>query len=213
MPVSLRIFKDPACTGEPLSLDGTFSFYDNGVYNGTIGERQVDELYLANLRTTLMQDINSDATAILVNNAYFGIGDVIALEDTEFALVTATYSDAGYDGYIVVRGFAGTSKAAHLTGSMVRAAYDYSDVTLSGYDTDTTAGDEYSWLRLSQTYYDASSSEWDATSTLSVIYEDFAFDQTALVYRNIRVPPGQGAYFKIDLRWRIEAQRFVHSSS
>jgi len=207
MSVSLRIFEDEALT-RPLSLDGTMTNPDSGVFNGTIGQREVETLYLGNMRTELANALDATAGDMFLAQGVFDAGDIVFLGATELA---AIIGDLGGGHYTIDRGVLGTAIQSYTAGTVVRAAYDYADITVSGHDTDAT--DESGWCRVSLTYYDASSPEWDTTAALQLNIGSVAYNETVMFYRNIVVPPGQSAFYKSDLRWRVRAKRLVHRPS
>jgi len=212
MPVSLRLFLSTEFDS-PLSLNGDFSNYDNGIYNGSDGENQVEQMWVANLQTDLARDLSVDGTAVFTTDLLYGPGDILALSESEAVLILGYVYDGGDTGYQVIRGFVGTTAEDHTTSSSVIAAYDYTNAIIKGFDTDTSAGDEADWLRVSAVYYDPDASEWDSTNTKELVIPELAYNDYFTFYRNIRVPSGQGAYYKTDLRWRVEATRFVHDFS
>ena len=189
--MSIHLHKDTDLT-EQIS-EGTMLNPDSDIYNGTDGETKDKELFVANEQTTLASALDSSATSMQLSEAMFANDEIIII-DSEQMLIT---SGGGTASLTVERGYAGTTAAAHSSGTKVYSGYDYKGLTVQLLDTAGT--DESAWCKLASTQATLDS----ATSGAQLILGDKSYSTKLSFWRRVTVPARTRVQNKTDIKLKI----------
>ncbi len=189
--MSLHLYIDAALI-QPIS-EGDMSSPDVAQLDGPSGGSADRQLHLANEQSPLAGDIDGVVTAVTLARAAFADGDIIVVDSEMMTVV----SGGGTTQLTVARAALGTTAAAHLTGAVAYAAFEYDGVTIT--PTDAVAPDESTWcaLALTQNALDA------AVAGAALPLGDKAHNATLAFWRRYTVPPETAVQNKSDIKLRI----------
>lgn len=195
--MSIQLYKNSELT-DIVSGEGSMTNPDTDIYNGTTGDSQSKELFLANAHSKLDDGIDASTTTITLADDAEEVGLVtglIIIIDDEQMLVEA------HDGaeLTVQRGYSGTTPDDHDDEADVFSAYNYTSLVVS--PVDVSGSDESSWVRLALT----SGGLDEATPGAALSLPNKQYFETVSFFRRITVPPETGVQNKTDLRLRIAA--------
>jgi hypothetical protein len=132
---NLRIYKvDPGVNpnANPISITPgptAGANPDDDTYDGNTGQMIDKGLWLASERTTLNANISAGDLTLVTDDDRFSPGVNIRI-GTEKILIG---SKIGVNLSALIRGYAGTTAAAHTAGDVIYAAYDFTNLTISAY--------------------------------------------------------------------------------
>ena len=189
--MAIHLFKDAELT-QQIS-EGTLESPDSDVFNGTDGESKDRQLYLANEQTALASDIDGAVTTITLAVAGFADGEVIII-DTEQMHIT---SGGGTTELIVERGYAGTSRDNHSSGTKVYSGYNYSDLAVL--PVDEVGSSEAAWVKLAANQAGLES----AVAGASLALGNKVHNSILAFWRRVTVPAGTPVQNKTDIKLRL----------
>ncbi len=130
---------------DPIDLQTFANPLRQSNVNGNTGEVKTGEFYLAMAQAALAAAINDSVTTLTFKSPLLITASYpVIIRGTEKMLVTAGF---GTDEVTVVRGYNGTTAAAHDEDDIAYAAYKAINVSVTAVDLDLTT-DESGWLKV-----------------------------------------------------------------
>lgn len=166
---------------------------DTDIYNGTDGESKDHELFLANEQSTLASAMNTTTTSVQLLEPRFASDEIIII-GSEQMLIT---SGGGTVNLTVERGYAGTAKTTHASGTRVYSGYEYTGLVIQV--SDISGSDESSWCKLALTQIGLDT----AVSGAALNLGDKAHAGKLSLWRRISVPSGTRVQNKTDIKLKV----------
>jgi len=193
MSAPLRLYEDAALT-QIVSVNASFNNPDDeSNLSGTNGQVAEAPLWVAPEQTKLDGGIDDTQTAITLVAARFADTDysVIIFPTGEKALITGGH---GTKNLTVIRGWDGTTPAAHSDGDAVIAAYNFSDITIDCIDNQGT--DESDLMLYCDDDGGSPDESWEAPHSIGSLN----YNESKKIWRQLTVEAGTATENKHDLQ-------------
>jgi len=186
--MSIHLYRDIDLT-QQIS-EGSMTNPDTDIYNGTDGESKDHELFLANEQSTLALAMNATTTSVQLSEARFVDEEIVIIGSEQMRII----SGGGTANLTVERGYAGTAKTTHASGTRVYSGYEYTGLVIQV--SDILGSDESSWCKLALTQLDLDAVVAGAPLNMG----DKAHAGKLSFWRRITVPAGTHVQNKTDIK-------------